>query len=86
MRRASAIRRHVGETLRSFREGAGWSQERLADEADLHRTYISSAEHGERNISVEALDRWLRALGVTWERFGRQVDRRRSGTGRGGRS
>ena len=50
------------------------TQERLGFTAKLHRNYVGSAERGERNISIEALDRWLGASGLSWEEFGRRLD------------
>lgn len=42
-----------GHNVRRFRTQAGLSQEELGYRAKLHRTYISSIERGERNVSVE---------------------------------
>jgi transcriptional regulator with XRE-family HTH domain len=50
------------------------TQERLAEIAGLHRNYVGSVERGERNISIEALERWLKALGMSWEDFGGRLD------------
>ncbi|WP_321161285.1 helix-turn-helix domain-containing protein [Verminephrobacter eiseniae] len=50
--------------LRKVRTGQGISQERLADLCDLHRTYVSSVERGERNITVDNMERLAVALGV----------------------
>ena len=42
-----------GHNVRRIRGEAGLSQEELAYRAKLHRTYISSIERGQRNVSVE---------------------------------
>jgi len=58
------IRVQFGERLRELRTGCGLSQEKLAEEADLHRTYVSSVERGERNISLENIARLADALQI----------------------
>jgi transcriptional regulator with XRE-family HTH domain len=57
---------------------AGLTQERLGQDSGFHRTYVSSAERGERNVSFEAIARWLTAVGASWREFGEALDRRLS--------
>jgi transcriptional regulator with XRE-family HTH domain len=56
--------RKVGRRIRELRQRKGWSQEKLAEEARLHRTYIGQVERGEKSIGVENLFRIAKALGV----------------------
>jgi|HubBroStandDraft_6_1064221.scaffolds.fasta_scaffold4030788_1 transcriptional regulator with XRE-family HTH domain len=50
--------------IRELRLASGISQEALADEAGVHRTYMGSVERGERNISLENIIRIAKALRV----------------------
>jgi len=54
----------VGHNIRRIRTQAGLSQEELAYRAKLHRTYISSIERGERNVSIENIFAIAEALKV----------------------
>ena len=55
----------LGKAIRRLRKRAELSQEELAASAGIHRTYIGSVERGERNISLDNLERIARALKVT---------------------
>jgi transcriptional regulator with XRE-family HTH domain len=63
------IRRRVGLNVRRFRTERGWSQEELAFECGLHRTYISGVERGVRNPTVLVLDEIATALKVPAHRL-----------------
>jgi transcriptional regulator with XRE-family HTH domain len=52
------------ERIRELRAERGWSQERLAEEADLHRTYIGGIERSLRNVSLFNIDKLAHGFGV----------------------
>lgn len=63
------IRRQVGLNVQKLREKRGWSQEELAFEAGLHRTYISGVERGIRNPTIVVLHKIADALDVQSSRL-----------------
>lgn len=54
----------VGKNVRRYRELKGVSQEELAFDAELHRTYVSGVERGVRNPTVLIVAKLATALGV----------------------
>ena len=68
------IRRQVGRNLKRIRKERGWSQEELAFESGLHRTYISGIERGIRNPTITVIYKIADALGTEPEAL---VTRRR---------
>lgn len=59
-----AILIKLGNAIRAARKARGWSQEELAFQAGLDRTYIGSVERGERNIAALNLVKIAAVLGV----------------------
>jgi transcriptional regulator with XRE-family HTH domain len=61
-------REHVfvrfGKALKKVRSLRGLSQEKLAEMAGLHRTYVSTVERGQRNISILNIEKLAVALEV----------------------
>lgn len=55
----------IAENIYQRRQKIGLSQEALADNCGLHRTYIGAIERGERNLTVNTLARIAKALGCT---------------------
>ncbi|WP_296596625.1 helix-turn-helix transcriptional regulator [Phenylobacterium sp.] len=55
----------LGRNVREARHRAGMSQEQLAFEADMKRSYVSDLERGTRNPSVKAIARLAAALNVS---------------------
>lgn len=53
-----------GSAVRVLRLRSDWSQEELAERSELHRTYISGIERGERNPGLLNVNRIARALNV----------------------
>jgi transcriptional regulator with XRE-family HTH domain len=58
-------REKLGKTVRHYRKQAEFSQEKLAEKAELSTVFISHVERGVENISVDALARIAKALGVS---------------------
>lgn len=56
------IRRRVGLNLKRLREERGKSQEELAFDCGLHRTYVSGVERGVRNPTVLVLHKLAKGL------------------------
>jgi len=54
-----------GKNLKKLRLNKSVSQEKLAELCNLHRTYIGSAERGERNVSLLNIVKIAKALGVS---------------------
>lgn len=58
------LRRSLGHNLRRLRLARGLSQEAFADALFVHRTYLGGLERGERNPSLETVERIAEAAGV----------------------
>lgn len=62
---SSDLRRVFASRVRAQRKALGLSQEALADEAQVHRTFIGAVEPAETNISIDNIARISAALGVS---------------------
>jgi len=58
------IKKQFGDQVKKLRLQKGLSQEALALEADLDRTYIPSIEKGERNVSLEVIEKLAKAFNI----------------------
>lgn len=59
------VRHRLGRNVKRLREERGLSQEALAFEAELHRTYVSGVERGVRNPTVTVIEKIAIALKVS---------------------
>jgi transcriptional regulator with XRE-family HTH domain len=59
------VHQRLAKNMRRWRAERGMSQETLGFEAELHRTYISDVERGNRNPSIGAIEKIAKALGVS---------------------
>lgn len=61
---SATAREILAANLVALRNERGWSQEVLAFEAGLHRTFIAHVERQARNISLDNIEKIARALEV----------------------
>lgn len=54
----------IGQRIRNYRTKLGWSQERLAELSGCHATYIGQLERGEKNATMESVEKIAAALNV----------------------
>jgi transcriptional regulator with XRE-family HTH domain len=63
------IKQKVGQRIKELRKRLELSQEGLAYKADVDRTYVTDVENGRRNVSLEILERLIKALNVPFSEF-----------------
>ena len=61
----SDIAKIIGQRIRNYRTGLGLSQERLAELSGCHPTYIGQLELGEKNSTLESIEKVAAALHVS---------------------
>jgi transcriptional regulator with XRE-family HTH domain len=63
------IKLKIGQRIKELRKELEISQEALAYKAEVDRTYVTDVENGRRNVSVEILERIIKALEVSISEF-----------------
>lgn len=58
------IKEKFGKKIKELRKQKGFSQEKLANLAEIDRTYLPTIEKGERNVSIEIVEKLAIALEV----------------------
>ncbi len=61
----SEIAKVIGQRIRNYRTKKGLSQEKLAELAGCHPTYIGQLERGEKNATLESIEKIAAALDVS---------------------
>lgn len=61
---SDTVRAVLAQNLLNLRHQRGWSQEHLAFEAGLHRTFVAHVERQARNLSLDSLEKIAVAFGV----------------------
>ncbi|HTY13464.1 MAG TPA: helix-turn-helix transcriptional regulator [Candidatus Omnitrophota bacterium] len=54
----------MGGRIQTLRKKKQLSQEELAEQAGIHRTYIGAVERGEKNATIETLEKIASALNI----------------------
>lgn len=62
--RLSKLTEHVGSRIRTFRKKRGLTQAELSEKVQQPQSYISDIERGEKNISLDTLERIVEALAI----------------------
>lgn len=55
----------LGQQIRFLRQQKGWTQEVLAEKADLHVSYIIALEQGKKSATVDSLKKLAEGFGIT---------------------
>lgn len=55
----------LAERVKRYRTAHGWSQEELAERANLHRTFVSQIERATKKSTIVTVDRIAKALGTS---------------------
>lgn len=60
----SEISKLIGQRIRNYRTQKNLSQEKLAEAAGCHHTYIGQVERGEKNATLESIEKIASALNI----------------------
>jgi len=65
----NTITQAIGMRIRTYRQQYGLTQEELAEKSSLHNTYIGQIERGEKNVTINSLEKILTALDISFAEF-----------------
>ena len=61
----SELTKIIGQRVRNYRTEKGLSQEKLAELSGCHPTYIGQVERGEKNATLDSIEKIASAMGVS---------------------
>lgn len=61
----SDLAKIIGQRIRNYRTQCGLTQEKLAELANCHPTYIGQLERGEKNATLESIDKIASSLNMS---------------------
>ena len=64
MAEAGSLRAQLGQRIRQLRKTRNWTQQDLAQRAGLDYKYLGSVERGERNLSIDNIEKIAAGFGV----------------------
>ena len=78
----SDIAKMIGQRIRNYRTAQHLSQEKLAELSGCHPTYIGQLERGEKNATIESIEKIATALHISlsklFEKIGKQENEARN--------
>lgn len=75
----SEISKFIGQRIRNYRTQQKLSQEKLAELSGCHPTYIGQLERGEKNATLESIEKIASALGVPLSKLFEKLGEESSG-------
>ncbi len=76
----SDIAKVLGKRIRNYRTAMGLSQEKLAEHSGCHPTYIGQIERGEKNATVESIEKIATALNIPLSKLFEKLGAKEDGT------
>lgn len=76
----SEIAKIIGKRIRNYRNKLGLSQEKLSELCGCHPTYIGQVERGEKNATVESIEKIALALDVSLSKLFENLGGKESGS------
>ncbi len=75
----SDIAKFLGQRIRNYRTAGGLSQEKLAELSGCHPTYIGQIERGEKNATIESIEKISDALHISLSKLFEKIGTQENG-------